>query len=335
MVGFRGKTIDEVSPQIKAQISAGQIGHYILFDYDYRNKVYDRNIASRAQLRQLNADLQALAPQPMLAAIDQEGGRVLRLKPQYGFDTIPSAAWLGRQQGVDSTYYYASLNARNLKGVGLNVNFAPVVDLAVNPDNPVIAKIERSFSADPMTTIAHAGAWISAHDSLGILSVLKHFPGHGSSTSDSHKGITDVTTSWTKTELLPFQQLLQTDYQVGVMTAHVFNRSIDSLYPATLSPKYITDWLREDFGYEGLVFSDDLHMKAVHEIFDFETIIRQSLLAGVDILVFGNNLEYDEAIAKKTIAVIRKLLAEGAIEPERIRASLKRVRTAQEGIHAH
>lgn len=328
MVGFRGQAIDQVSDNIKSQIQSGQIGHYILFDYDYRNKVYDRNISNRAQVKQLNSDLQALAPQSMFAAIDQEGGRVQRLKTNYGFDTLMSAAYLGALANTDSTYYYADLNARNMVDIGLNVNFAPVVDVAVNPDNPVIAKIERSFSADPDKVTEHAKVWVAAHDKQGILSVLKHFPGHGSSTSDSHQGFTDISNTWTPKELLPYEYLIQSNNAIGVMTAHVFNRQIDSIYPATLSPRYINNLLRGKYRHNGLVFSDDLHMKAVHEMFDFETIILQSIQASVDILVFGNNLEYDEDIAKKTIATIRKLIANGSLKEEQIWAAHQRIRTS-------
>lgn len=327
MQGFRGKELDSLSPLIKTQIQQGEIGNIILFDYDVGYRSYDRNIASATQVRQLLSDLQELAPGFLLTAIDQEGGRVMRLKPKYGFPAIPAAQDLGAMGQTDSTSYYAAHNAHKLKELGFNVNFAPVVDLNVNPDNPVIGGIKRSFGADASQVVRHARAWIRSHASRGILSVLKHFPGHGSSESDSHKGFTDVTDSWTAAELAPYKQLLSTEEAVAVMTAHVFNRSIDSLYPATLSSHYIQEILRDSFHYDGVVFSDDLQMKAVHTLYDFETIILQSLNAGVDVLVFGNNLEdYDESLARKTIATIHKLLEEGKISRERILQSYQRVR---------
>lgn len=325
MIGFRGKSIDEVSPVIKEQIQKGQAGSIVLFDYDVVNKEFDRNIESPGQVRQLVADIQELAPQPLIVAVDQEGGRVNRLKPRYGFPGLPSAQHLGELNNPDSTAYYARLNAENLQSLGFNVNFAPVVDLNVNPGNPVIGGIERSFSADPETVIRHARTWISVHDSLGVASVLKHFPGHGSSTSDSHEGFTDVSNTWQPVELEPYRQLLQTDAAVSVMTAHVYNNRIDSLYPATLSPHYINGLLRDSIGFGGVVFSDDLNMKAVHGLFGFDTIILKSIEAGVDVLTFGNNLEYDESIAPKAIQTIRRLLDEGKISPERIRTSYDRI----------
>lgn len=325
MVGFRGKEIDSVSTAVKNQIQVGEIGHIILFDYDYDRKIYDRNIDSAAQVQQLLSNLQALAPAPLLKAVDQEGGRVMRLKERYGFPAIPSAQALGELQDLDSTRYYAQRNAQSLRELGLNVNFAPVVDLNINPDNPVIGGIGRSFGATTDEVVQQAKAWIAPHAEAGVLSVLKHFPGHGSSEADSHKGIADVTNTWSKEELKPYEQLLDSAQLVAVMTAHVFNRSIDSIYPATLSPHYIRGILREQLHYDGLVFSDDMQMKAVSAEFGLKTAIRQAILAGVDVLVFGNNLNYDETIARKAIGIIQELLAEGSITTERLRQSIARV----------
>ena len=326
MLGFRGLEIDSVSPVVKDQLASGEIGNIILFDYDVGLKRYGRNIASPAQVGQLLADLQALAPGFLLTAIDQEGGRVTRLRPVYGFPEIAAAQEMGAKEDTDSTTYYATQNAVSLKNLGFNVNFAPVVDLNVNPENPVIGNIKRSFGATTDRVVRHARAWIAPHANAGILSVLKHFPGHGSSQSDSHKGFTDVTATWTPEELAPFEQLLATEEALAVMTAHVFNRSIDSIYPATLSPHYIQEILRDSFHYDGVVFSDDLQMNAVNKLYDFETIIKQSILAGVDVLVFGNNLEdYDETLARRTIATLRKLLDSGEIPAERILQSYQRI----------
>ena len=326
MLGFRGMEIDSVSVEIKEQIASGEIGNIILFDYDVGFKRRGRNIASAEQVKLLLSDMQAIAPGYLLTAIDQEGGRVTRLKSAYGFPDLPSAQVLGAQANTDSTNYYATINAENLQALGFNVNFAPVVDLNVNPENPVIGGIERSFAAETSRVVAHARAWIAPHEEEGILSVLKHFPGHGSSESDSHKGFTDVTNTWTAEELAPYRELLGSEQTVGVMTAHVFNRSIDSIYPATMSPHYIQEILRDSFQYEGVVFSDDLQMKAVNTLYPFETIIEQTIKAGVDVLVFGNNLkEYDETLAQKTIETIRKLLDEGKLTEERLQDSYQRV----------
>jgi beta-N-acetylhexosaminidase len=326
MQGFRGMELDSISPVIREQIASGEIGNIILFDYDMGFKNYDRNIASPAQVQALLSKLQALAPGYLLTAVDQEGGRVLRLKPKYGFPPLPAAQDLGDQPSTDSTTYYATSNAETLRELGFNVNFAPVVDLNVNPESPAIGKIKRSYGAETERVVRHARAWIQPHAARGILSVLKHFPGHGSADEDSHLDLTDVTNSWTREELAPYEQLLASESAVAVMTAHVFHRSIDSLYPATLSPYYIQGILRDSFHYEGVVFSDDLQMKAVNQHYDFETIIRQSILAGVDVLVFGNNLEeYDETLARRTITTLHKLLESGELPKERILESYDRI----------
>lgn len=325
MIGFRGFDITELSKTITDQIASGQVGGIILFDYDVVNKEAVRNIKSPAQVRKLNDDLQNLSPSQLFIAIDQEGGRVNRLKTKYGFPAGVSNKYLGNLDNLDSTRFYAELNAATLSDLGFNVNFAPAVDLEINPENPVIGKIERSYSKDADIVIRHSEVWISAHSARGILSTIKHFPGHGSSHTDSHYGVTDITKYWQKEELRPFEELVGTEHLVAVMTAHVVNQNLDKEFPATLSPTIINEVLRENLNYDGIVFSDDLQMKAVNAMFDFETIIFQAITAGVDILVTGNNLDYDEQFAEKTISTILKMIKDGRISKERIQLSYDRI----------
>lgn len=328
MVGFRGLTIDEVSPSLLSQLDSGLIGSLILFDYDVPTKSYHRNIESPAQVKLLVSELQKHAKIPLLVAIDQEGGVINRLKPRYGFPRSVSAQYLGDLDNLDTTRYYGQLNATTLNDLGLNLNFAPVVDMNVNPDNPVIAKYERSYSADADRVVKHASVWIEMHHNKGVLSTLKHFPGHGSSAADSHQGFTDVSNTWTPAELKPFRKLCQHD-GVAVMTAHVFNSKLDSIYPATLSENVIKKILRDEWHFDGLVFSDDLQMKAVNALFDFETIIKRSILSGVDVLTIGNNLEYDENVARKMRETVLNLVRTGQLDPNRIKKSYERVMTAK------
>ena len=333
MVGFRGLEPEDVSDAIKTQVRNGNMGGIIFFDYDVINKEAVRNIKSPDQVKRLIKSIRDIAPQPLLIAIDQEGGRVNRLKTKYGFPASVSNQYLGSIDNLDSTAHYAAINAKNLSDLGFNLNFAPVVDLNVNPENPVIGGIERSYGANVETVVKHANEWIKAHKAEGIISTLKHFPGHGSSQADSHKGFTDVTRSWTKEELLPFKQVLASGQNTAVMTAHVFNAKLDSIYPATLSPNVIDKILRQEWKHEGLVFSDDLWMKAVNELYDFETILKQSIKAGVDILVYGNNLEYDEMVAEKAIAAISKFVRSGEISEKRIRQSYDRIMKAKANLN--
>ncbi|MEM6320408.1 MAG: glycoside hydrolase family 3 protein [Bacteroidota bacterium] len=329
MVGTRGMTIDEVSPQFQQQIKEGKIGGIVLFDYDVVKKEFHRNIQSPEQVRGLVNGLQQLAPTPLFMAIDQEGGRVNRLKPKYGFPTSVSAQYLGDLDNVDSTLYYANRAAETVSDLGFNVNFAPAVDVNVNPESPAIGKIERSFSAEPETVVKHAKILIEAQTDQGILSTLKHFPGHGSAQADSHYGVTDVTKYWQEKELLPFETLGKMDAQVAIMTAHVVNQNLDQDYPATLSKKVITGILREKLGFKGVIFSDDMQMQAVNDQFGFETLLEKSINAGVDVLVFGNNLKYDEQIPSKAIAAILKMVESGAISKARIEASYERIMNAK------
>ena len=261
-------------------------------------------------------------------AVDQEGGKVNRLKTKYGFPKSVTAKYLGTLNNLDSTAYYANQNAQTLKELGFNVNFAPVVDIDLNPANPVIGKYERSYASNSEIVIEHASIWIKAQQNQGILSTLKHFPGHGSSDADSHEGVTDITKYWQELELSPFKTLNK-KAQVAIMTAHVMNRQLDSLYPATLSKNVIATILRDKWNFNGLVFSDDLQMKAVNQLFDFETILKKSIEAGVDVLVFGNNLEYDEQIPEKAVKTIVNMVAKGELSKERIQTSYQRILAAK------
>lgn len=326
MVGVRGMKMDDISPVFRQQLKSGMVGGIILFDYDIVTKSA-RNIESPEQLKSFISGLNKLSSQPLFMAIDQEGGVVNRLKEKYGFPASVSAKYLGQLDNLDSTRHYAIKNAKNLDRLGFNVNFAPVVDMDLNEKNPVIGKYKRSFSADAKTIIKHAGVWIKEHSKQNILSTLKHFPGHGSSDADSHQGITDITPYWSAVELIPFEQLLKGDRKplTAVMTAHVVNKKLDDEYPATLSKKVIKRYLRDEWQFDGLVFSDDLQMKAVNELYDLKTIVKRSLLAGVDVLVIGNNLEYDEEIASKVVEIIVNLVKSGEVAESRLRQSYQRV----------
>lgn len=323
MVGFRGQQAVSDLP-ILADIRERHIGGVILFDYDLASRSPLRNIVSPAQVRQLIADLQAAAPTPLLVAVDQEGGRVSRLKEKHGFPPTVSAAVLGGGS-PDRTRVEAGRIAAMLARLGVNLNLAPVVDLNLNPANPVIGGLERSFGADPENVVRHAAAFIQAHRAHGVLCTLKHFPGHGSSAADSHLGLTDVTESWREIELEPFARLIRGGLADAVMTAHVFNARLDPERSATLSTRTIKGILRDRLGFDGVVFSDDMQMRAVTGHYGLESAIFAALEADVDILVFGNNLDYDPEIAGKAAALIRRLVNEGKISPQRIDRSYRRI----------
>ncbi|MBN1928077.1 MAG: glycoside hydrolase family 3 [Chlorobiaceae bacterium] len=325
MIGFRGMDAQS-DPAFGKALREGAIGGVVLFDYDVPSKSPVRNIESAEQLRRLTSELQGLSAIPLFIAIDQEGGRVCRLKPSRGFPPTVSAASLGKLDNADSTQQAAGSTAALLKSLGVNMNLAPDVDLNVNPANPVIGKLDRSFSADPAVVARQARIFVAAFHQHGVIAALKHFPGHGSSTTDTHKDFTDVTATWSKTELEPYRTLIREGYADPVMTAHVFNARLDSRYPATLSKATIDGVLRKQLGFRGVVISDDMQMKAIADRYGLEQAIRLAVDAGVDVLLFGNNVgSYDPEIAEKANAIIRRLVDDGQITPERIDQSYRRI----------
>jgi beta-N-acetylhexosaminidase len=325
MVGFRGLEVSKGS-SIEEDIRKRGIGGVVLFDYDVPSASPVRNIDSPAQLERLTSELQKRSHIPLFIAIDQEGGRVCRLKTTRGFPPTISAAHLGAINNADSTRHAASTTAALLESLGVNMNLAPVVDLNVNPDNPVIGRLGRSFSADPAVVARQARIFVDVFHQHGIIAALKHFPGHGSSTTDTHRDFTDVTATWTDSELEPYRELIGQGYDDPVMTAHVFNARIDSLYPATLSKATVSGLLRKKLGFRGVVLSDDMQMKAIADRYGLEEAIRLAIDAGVDILLFGNNVgTYDPDIAGKAVGIITALVEKGAISPERIDASWRRI----------
>ena len=237
MVGFRGTEVDRNHFIIK-EIRNQNLGGVILYDHDVTHKLRKRNISSPAQLKTLISSLQQASKTPLLVAIDQEGGSVARLKERDGFPATLSHSSLGRQDDPQTTEKQAAGIAETLADLGININMAPVVDLCVNPDNPVIAKRERCFSSDPEKVTAHALTYIKAHHQHGVLTTLKHFPGHGSSRSDSHLGFTDVSDTWSEKELIPYTRIIAGGQADAVMTAHVFNARLDDRYPRHPLPRH-------------------------------------------------------------------------------------------------
>jgi beta-N-acetylhexosaminidase len=258
--------------------------------------------------------------------VDQEGGRINRLKPAYGFPPSYSEQYLGTLNDLDFTHECAQTTAQTLKSMDINLNLAPVVDLNVNPNNPIIGYYERSFSADPDIVTAHSLEVIEAHHEYGVLTTLKHFPGHGSSTGDSHQGFVDVTDTWAPVELEPFHNIIRAGVCDVVMTAHIFNAYLDPDYPATLSELTITGILREQLGWDGVVITDDMGMGAITQHFGFDMAVELAVKAGADILAYANNSSvFDPTIPARALGVIKGLVENGVIEESRIDQSYRRI----------
>jgi beta-N-acetylhexosaminidase len=331
LAGFRGYALKEKNP-IVADLQGRFLGGVVLFDYDVATHKTKRNIESPEQLAALDQALQAATPvQPLLISIDQEGGRINRLKPAYGFPPSYSQQYLGTLNDLDFTHQCAETTARTLQSAGINLNLAPVVDLNINPDNPIIGHYERSFSADPDVVTAHALEVIAAHHERGVLATLKHFPGHGSSTGDSHLGFVDVTDTWSEIELEPFRNILEAGVCDVVMTAHIFNARLDPDYPATLSKPTITGILRDQLKWDGVVITDDMGMGAITQYFGFETAIKLAIKAGADILAYANNSSvFDPTIPARAFRVIKGLVEDGVIKESRIDQSYRRIMRLKE-----
>ena len=322
IVGFRGREIDCDHPLAK-QIENQCIGGVILYDYDQMSKGFQRNISSFEQIQLLTSQLKSFSKTPLLIAIDQEGGMVNRLNSEKGFPETTSAESLGKQP-ILVTLKEAHQTARCLAEMGVNVNLAPVVDLNLNPNGPICRK-QRSYSSDPLKVIDYAKAVIQAHRHHNVLTTLKHFPGHGSSEADSHLGFVDISKSWSRQELIPYHKLIDENYVDLIMSAHVYNASLDRDYPATLSKKIITNLLRNELGYEGVVITDDLQMKAIRDLYSLKETIKLAILSGADLLLFANNEIYDETIAPQVIFHIKELIETGEIPLERIEESFQRI----------
>lgn len=327
MVGFRGQALATAEPLYK-RLQAGLVGSVVLFDYDLPSDgSTGRNIGSPAQLMALDEQLQALAPGRLLIATDQEGGPyVARLSPKHGFPATYSAEALGTRNDPEFTRQASRSMAMTLAKAGVNLNLAPVVDVNVNPDNPIIGSIERSFSANPDIVTRNAIAFIEGHHDAGVLTTLKHFPGHGSSKDDSHLGFVDVTGLWSRKELEPFRNVIQAGLADAIMTAHIFNRDLDPDVPATLSKATITGILRQELGYDGVVITDDMQMGAIRQYYGFEKAIEMAVNAGADIIALSNNgEEYLPNLAEMGFMAIRRGYEGGRISEARIEESYARV----------
>ncbi len=321
VIGFDETRVDENATIVK-EIQKYNLGGVILFDRFYKDHEKTKNIASPKQLKKLTSTLQSFANKPLLIALDQEGGKVARLKPKYGFLEIPSAKSMSYLDPKDAKNIYA-LQAKMLKDNGINCDFAPVVDLEVNPKNTVIAGLKRSYGATPQKVLKYAEIFINTLEDEGVIPVLKHFPGHGSSLGDSHKGFVDVSDTWSTQELEPYKQLIAHNKVQMIMTAHVFNAKIDPKYPATLSYKTNTKLLREQMGYTGVIISDDMQMKAISKHYPLKEAVTLAINAGVDMLLFGNQLESQDT--DELIDLILKQVKNGAISLKRIEESNRRI----------
>ncbi|MBU1232378.1 MAG: glycoside hydrolase family 3, partial [Proteobacteria bacterium] len=236
----------------------------------------------------------------------------------------------GKNDDTTLTHIHAACTAATLQGLGINFNLAPVVDLNSFPENPVIGRLKRSFSADPECVIRHTATWIKAHQHYNIISCLKHFPGHGSSHTDSHLGFTDISTSWQQDELIPFRSLIRKGLADTIMLGHLFHKELDPEFPTSLSPAVVTGLLRKQLNFRGPAITDDLQMKAITDKYGLEEAVCQALAAGIDMIIIGNNLDYDPTVLQRIIPAVVLAVKENKISEARIHSAWQRVRKLKE-----
>lgn len=275
MVGLSGNALQQEELTLLHDFP---VGGFILFKH---------NCSSPEQIRALCDSLWEVAPNPPpFIAIDQEGGTAHRLPEP--FTHFPFAARVGERGDSNLAYRAGHATATELSLVGINLNFAPVLDVNSNPNSPVIGN--RSFGADPRQVIAFSERWILGTRAAGIISCGKHFPGHGDTDKDSHLHLPCVDRKLEElraVELPPFVHACQRHIE-SLMTAHVLYRALDDEFPATLSAKIVTGMLREALGYDGVVFSDALEMKAISDHYGDREASALCIQAGVDVLLYSH-----------------------------------------------
>ena len=289
MVGFEG---EDVVPELRRFVQGGAPCGVVLFR---------RNLTSTSQIASLLRELRGLWPETSatpLFAVDQEGGRVQRLKPPHcpEIAPMPSAGDLSRVDDLEGTERAGALAGRQLRSLGFNLDFAPVLDVDSNPANPIIG--DRAFGHEPERVIRHALAWARGLESAGVLACGKHFPGHGDTDQDSHLTLPRLPHDLARleaVELRPFEAAVAAGLG-AIMSAHIVFEALDDRWPATLSERVLPSLLRDRFAFDGVVFSDDLEMAAIDAHQDAMTIAQQGLAAGIDVFLVCRRLDRAEEI---------------------------------------
>ena len=320
LVGFNGKDIKSKSVKaLLADIKASKVGGVLFLGH---------NIGTAAQVKALTKAIEDASPYKTFITIDQEGGRVARMKPEIGAPYLASAKQMTRlsQQAAHDKYFET---AQFLRRMGFNVNFGPVVDLEINKNNPVIAKLERSYGTNIKLVSEYAFMFVDAHHRAGMLTALKHFPGHGSSAGDSHKGFVDVSKTWNEIELAPYKNMIGWKAADMVMAAHVFldKMSDDGKVPTSLSHMAITDVLRNQLGYKGVVVSDDMAMGAIANEFTAKVAIIKAINAGTDIVMMSSNLKIKTSLGAWVHKVISQAVTDNQISQQTILDAYTRIQT--------
>lgn len=321
VVGFQGDDVgDAAVAALRDELAAGRLGGVMLLK---------TNVKSLDAVAAMNAAFRAASPALLpFITLDQEGGAVERLTKEVGFKEIPNAAAIAAGNSPEQAEAIYADMASAIAKLGFTVNFGPVADVNLNKDNQIIAKFGRAFSDDPAVVARYDAAFIEAHHAAGLLTALKHFPGHGSSTADSHEGFVDITQTWQPAELDPYRALMADNLVDMVMVGHLYHADYSDAgtqTPSSLSPQWMTGVLREDLGYDGVVISDDLEMGAIRDHFTLEQTVTMAVRAGMDVLLFSNTAKYRASLGQEILDI---LVAEAEADPAfaaRIEQSYERI----------
>ncbi|HEX6683130.1 MAG TPA: glycoside hydrolase family 3 N-terminal domain-containing protein [Candidatus Limnocylindrales bacterium] len=322
VVGFRESTVDANHWVMKAITEQG-LGGVILFDRDQLTG-QSRNINSPDQVRSLISTLKGAAAN-LIVSVDQEGGVTSRLNPRNGFPATQSEAEVGAAGNLDVTREWARNLAQMVGSTGFTFNFTPVVDLNLNPSNPAVGELGRSFSADPQVVVANATEEVRQHREAKVKTSLKHFPGLGSATGNTDFSVVDVSDTWKPVELEPFRSMVASGMTDSIMVAHILNRQIDPDLPMSLSRAAVTDLLRGQVGWKGAAVSDDMQAVAIDSRYGRDEAVALALNAGMDLLVFANQQVYDPGIVTGVVDGVMKLLRDNRITEARIDEAVARV----------
>jgi len=317
IVGFKGNSENSHGfKNVVKDLNDGKISGVVFFDDNIKNpeslyKMTETVYKTRMQTR------------PFIA-VDMEGGAVQRLNSKNGFKDYPSAAKISAKGSlIEAAKTYSDM-ADTLSSMLFNLNFAPCVDIDLN-DSSILHKKERAYSADSHKVTAYAGEFLKAHYDKNIITSLKHFPGHGSVSGDTHKGFVDASETCKEAELIPYENLMFKNNLQTIMVSHIYNKNFDEIYPASLSYDTVGGLLRREMGFRGVVITDDLDMGAIKHNFSLEETVIQVINAGCDILLFSNRTDSNPKLADDVNKIIKNAILEGLIEPIRIQQSYDRI----------
>jgi beta-N-acetylhexosaminidase len=307
-VGFHGKAVGD---DLRRLLERG-VGGVIFFS---------RNVGQPTEVAELTSAIKRQAGRPISIALDQEGGKVARLR--QGFSELPAMRALGDTGSASLSYELGALVGRELRAVGFDLNYAPVLDVDTNPDNPVIGS--RSFGRTPELVSELGLALAAGLESVGIAACGKHFPGHGDTNQDSHLALPRLAHSLERleaVELQPFRAAIAAGIP-ALMTAHVIFEPLDPVYPATMSRAVLHGLLREKMRYDGLVVTDDLEMRAITDHYAIEDTVVLGLNAGVDQFLCCHTAE----LAQRAIEAVVHAVERGTVSRETLITANRRIKT--------